>query len=189
MSNKCRTELTLKQQRFAAEYCVDLNATAAYIRAGYSARGNAAEACSSRLLSNAKVQQAIKEKEKIAASGLEVTRENVVNVTAALAFSDVRKLFNADGSVKGIHELDDATAYAIKSIEFGETRCEGQVTGRMYKIQLADKNSAQDRLFKHLCLYSKENSPESTVTNIEVSFVSADGRRAGSLPTGKRDEG
>ena len=31
------TELTLKQKRFAAEYCVDLNATAAYRRAGYNA--------------------------------------------------------------------------------------------------------------------------------------------------------
>ncbi|WP_090883093.1 MULTISPECIES: terminase small subunit [unclassified Nitrosovibrio] len=30
-------ELTLKQQRFAAEYCLDLNDTAAYRCAGYSA--------------------------------------------------------------------------------------------------------------------------------------------------------
>lgn len=33
-----RTELTLKQRRFAAEYCVDLHDTAAHIWAGYSAR-------------------------------------------------------------------------------------------------------------------------------------------------------
>lgn len=35
--------LTLKQQRFVEEMLVDLNATAAYRRAGYAARGNAAE--------------------------------------------------------------------------------------------------------------------------------------------------
>jgi hypothetical protein len=76
------TELTLKQQRFANEYCVDLNATAAYRRAGYNAEGNAAEACASRLLSNAQVQQAIQEKEKIAAKRLEVNTENVLRATS-----------------------------------------------------------------------------------------------------------
>jgi phage terminase small subunit len=66
---------------------------------------------------------------------------------------------------------------------------EGKVIGRMYKIKLCDKNTAQERLFKHLGLFRKENSPRAAVSNIEVSFVSADGRRTGSLETGKRDEG
>jgi phage terminase small subunit len=166
------TDLTPKQQRFAAEYCVDLNATAAYRRAGYNAQGNSAEAAASRLLSNVKVQQAIQEKEKIAASRLEVNAENVLRATSALAFSDIRKLFNADGSPKSIQELDDATAAAISSIEVGEMRSEGKVVGRVCKIKFGDKNSAQERLFKHLGLFRKENSPQSAVSNIDVSFVS-----------------
>lgn len=51
--------LTAKQQRFVAEYLIDLNATAAYKRAGYRATDNAAEAAASRLLSNVKVRAAI----------------------------------------------------------------------------------------------------------------------------------
>jgi phage terminase small subunit len=183
------TELTLKQQRFAAEYCVDLNATAAYKRAGYNARANAAEACASRLLSNAKVQHAIQEKEKIAASRLEVNTENVLREASAIAFSDIRKLFNPDGSPKSIHELDDVTAAAISSIEVGEMCSEGKVIGRVCKIKLWDKNSAQERLFKYLGLFRKENNTQSTVSNIGISFVSADERRIGLLETGKRDEG
>ncbi|WON72881.1 terminase small subunit [Nitrosospira sp. Is2] len=176
MNENTGTELTPKQQRFAAEYCVDLNATAAYRRAGYNARGNAAEACASRLLSNAKVQQAIREKERIAASRLEVTAENVLREASALAFSDIRRLFNVDGSPKSIQELDDATAAAISSIEVGEMRSEGKVIGRVCKIKLWDKNSAQERLFKHLGLFRKENNPQSTASNIQISFVSADGK-------------
>ncbi|WON75315.1 terminase small subunit [Nitrosospira sp. Is2] len=153
-----QAQLTLKQQRFANEYCIDLNATAAYVRAGYNARGNAAEACASRLLSNAKVQQAIQEKEKIAASRLEASTENVLRATSALAFSDIRRLFNVDGSPKSIHELDDATAAAISSIEVGQMMSEGKVIGRVCKIKLWDKNSAQERLFKHLGLFRKENN-------------------------------
>lgn len=51
--------LTPKQQRFVDEYLLDLNATAAYKRAGYKGKG--AAACSSRLLTNAKVSSAIEE--------------------------------------------------------------------------------------------------------------------------------
>lgn len=168
-----RTELTLKQQRFAAEYCVDLNATAAYRRAGYKARGNAAEACASRLLSNAKVRQAIQEKEKIVASRCEVNTENVLREASALAFSDIRKLFNTDGSPKSMNEIDDATAAAIKSIEVGQMMSEGKVIGRMCKIKLWDKNSAQERLFKHLRLFDKDNSQEANaLKSVAVSFVS-----------------
>ena len=177
MKKPNRTELTLKQQRFANEYCVDLNATAAYRRAGYNARGNAAEACASRLLSNAKVQQAIQQKEKIAASRCEVNTENVLREASALAFSDIRKLFNVDGSPKSMHELDDATAAAIKSIEVGQMMSEGKVIGRMFKIKLWDKNSAQERLFKHLRLFDKDNSQEgNALKSIAISFVSPDGQ-------------
>lgn len=52
--------LTAKQQRFVAEYLIDLNATAAYKRAGYTATGNAAEVTASQLLSNPKVAEAVK---------------------------------------------------------------------------------------------------------------------------------
>src|SRR4051794_11457661 len=49
--------LTPKQQRFVEEYVVDLNGKHAAIRAGYSA--TSAEGQASRLLSDAKVQQAV----------------------------------------------------------------------------------------------------------------------------------
>jgi phage terminase small subunit len=54
--------LTAQQERFADEYLIDLNATAAYKRAGYKSIGNAAEAGASRLLSNAKVQQYVQQR-------------------------------------------------------------------------------------------------------------------------------
>lgn len=51
--------LVPKQQRFVDEYLIDLNATAAYKRAGYKAQGNSAEASASVLLRNPKVQEAV----------------------------------------------------------------------------------------------------------------------------------
>jgi hypothetical protein len=51
------TPLTPKQERFAQEYLVDLNATQAAVRAGYSA--NSARQEGTRLLSKVSIQQAI----------------------------------------------------------------------------------------------------------------------------------
>lgn len=51
--------LTPKQQRFCDEYLIDLNATQAAIRAGYSP--NTAEQTASRLLRNVKVQEYLAE--------------------------------------------------------------------------------------------------------------------------------
>lgn len=56
------SDLTPQQSRFVDEYLIDLNATQAYHRAGYKAKGRAAENNASRLLGNAGVQQAIQER-------------------------------------------------------------------------------------------------------------------------------
>jgi phage terminase small subunit len=169
------SELTPKQQRFAVEYCVDLNATAAYARAGYRSRGNSAEVSACRLLRNAKVQEAIELKQKEVAKRCEVTAENIVRETAAVAFSDIRKLFNSDGSPKAIHEIDDATASAISSIEVGQTITDGKVTARTCRIRFWDKNSALERLFRHMGLFRKEHAPQKSPRKMKVVFVSPDG--------------
>lgn len=59
-----RMALTDKQVKFIDEYMIDMNATAAYGRAGYTAEGNSAEASASRLLRNVKVQQEINKRQQ-----------------------------------------------------------------------------------------------------------------------------
>lgn len=50
---RAKSGLTEKQERFANEYLIDLNATQAYIRAGYSDKGADVGACN--LLANVRV--------------------------------------------------------------------------------------------------------------------------------------
>ncbi len=68
--------LTAKQERFVAEYLIDLNATQAAIRAGYSEK--TAEQQGSRLLSNAKVAAAIAEAQTKRSERTEVTQDYVL---------------------------------------------------------------------------------------------------------------
>src|SRR5574341_1527017 len=51
--------LSDKHMKFVDEYMIDMNASAAYQRAGYTAKGNSAEVNAVRLLRNAKVSEEI----------------------------------------------------------------------------------------------------------------------------------
>ena len=68
--------LTPKQQRFVEEYLIDLNATQAAIRAGYSEK--TAQEQSSRLLSNVMVSQAVETAQMKVSTDLGITREYVL---------------------------------------------------------------------------------------------------------------
>lgn len=84
------TGLTPKQQRFVAEYLIDLNATQASIRAGYSPR--TAEQQGPRLLGNVGVQAAIAGARAKVAKRLEISAERVVAEAWSILIADPREL-------------------------------------------------------------------------------------------------
>lgn len=86
------SKLTAKQKRFADEYLIDLNATAAYHRSGYKAKGNAAEVNASRLLSNAKVQVYIQDRMAAREQRTEITQDMVLQRWWAIANADPNEL-------------------------------------------------------------------------------------------------
>lgn len=78
--------LTDKQKRFCEEYLIDLNATQAAIRAGYSPK--TAEQTASRLLRNVKVQEYISKRQKELSRSTQITQERVIKELALIAFSN-----------------------------------------------------------------------------------------------------
>ena len=73
-----KDELTPKQDAFVREYLIDLNATQAAIRAGYSAK--TAKEQAARLLSNVNVQGAIQSGVSVRAKRTEITADYVLKV-------------------------------------------------------------------------------------------------------------
>ena len=67
--------LTPRQERFVAEYLIDLNATQAAIRAGYSE--STAKQQGSRLLTKADVREAVASAERVTQTRLQVTAEDI----------------------------------------------------------------------------------------------------------------
>jgi phage terminase small subunit len=82
--------LTPKQQRFVDEYLVDLNATQAAIRAGYSAK--TANRIATENLSKLDIQAAIAERQKALQAKVEITQEMVIRELAKIAFGDQRRV-------------------------------------------------------------------------------------------------
>ena len=87
--------MTPKQDRFVTEYLVDLNATQAALRVGYSAR--TAPQQGSRLLKNAQVQVAIAAQQAQQLEAVEVRIEDVLRDLKAIAHTDLRAMSQQSG--------------------------------------------------------------------------------------------
>jgi phage terminase small subunit len=148
-----KDQLTPKQERFCEEYLIDLNATQAAFRAGYSAK--TANEQGARLLANVSVASKIDELKKARAEVTGITAERVLKEIAKLAFFDPRKLLNGDGTPKAIHELDDETAAAVAGIDIVTKGNDDLGYADVMKIKLADKGQNLERLGRHLKLFTE----------------------------------
>ena len=84
----------------------------------------------------------------------DITAEMIVAELAKLAFFDVRKLFNGDGTPKAIHDLDDETAAAIQGIDVANVGNEAIGVGQVMKIKLADKRASLETIGRHLKMFT-----------------------------------
>jgi len=145
--------LTIKQTAFVQEYLVDLNASAACIRAGYSARS--ADKIGFQLLGNKGVAAAISDAMKAREKRTHITQDRVLQELARLAFADLRKVYREDGTMKLPHEWDDDTAAAMSGVDVtvttiggGEDGPAGDITTK--KAKVFDKGAALTLAMRHL---------------------------------------
>lgn len=145
-------ELTDKQRLFVAEYLVDLNATQAAIRAGYSKKTAASQG--QRLLRNVEISNALSEAYGARIERTGITADRVLEEYARLGFSDMRQFLSWDASGvlwKDSEDLDEGAAACIS--EVSETISEG---GRTRRFKLHSKTHALDKLAQHVKLFGDE---------------------------------
>ncbi len=102
--------LTAKQAAFVAEYLIDLNATQAAIRAGYSV--NTARAISSEILAKPDIQAEIAAAMKARAERTEITQDKVLADVEKIKLDAMRSKIGKDGT----EEMINHTA-ALKACE------------------------------------------------------------------------
>lgn len=153
-------ELTPKQAAFVDEYLVDLNATQAAIRAGYSAA--TAEQQGSRLLRNVQVAESVQAALAERASRTGVTQDRVIAELAAIAFSGLTDFATwTEDSVQLINsaDLDGDKAKALREIvattQTFESESGSSQTVRMH-VKQHDKLKALELLGRHLGMFKKD---------------------------------
>lgn len=151
--------LTPKQQRFVEEYLVDLNAAAAYRRAGYTAKGNSAETNAARLLRNAQVQAELTRLRSAQQERTEVTADRVVRELACLGFSDIGQVLDLTGETPRLRapaEIPEAARRAIASVKvrrYTEGRGDDALEVEVIEFKFWDKNAALEKLGKRLAMW------------------------------------
>lgn len=143
-------KLNEKRQRFVDEYLIDLNATQAAIRAGYSVK--TANEQGARLLANVSVQDEISKKMADRSKRTGVNQDRVVLELAKIAFVNAADVINSDdATIKAGAAADDTAAIQSVKVKVIPTK-EGEGIER--EIRLSDKLKALELLGKHLGMWN-----------------------------------
>ena len=160
MSNK----LTRKQEIFVQEYLVDLNATQAAARAGYSERN--ADKIGSELLGKTRIQEAVQEAMSLRAKRTGITQDRVLGEYGRIAFSDLSDYitWGPDGVVlKSWKDLTPDQRAAVAEVS--------ETAGGTLRLKLYDKRGALDSLVKHLGMFDRHDAVKVAGVHFSLSMV------------------
>ncbi len=146
---------------------VDLNATAAAVRAGYSKK--TANRIGPRLLSNVVISEIIAQRMKQRSEELNITADAIVRELAAIAFLDPRKVFRwgPDGvDLIDSDAIDEQDARAVSEVSQTTTKDGGSIKARLH-----DKVRALELLGKHLGVFAEPRTPIDVGVHLIVEKV------------------
>lgn len=154
--------MNARRARFVREYLIDLNATRAAIRAGYSpaTAGQAGD----RLLKNVEVSAAIAAAEQARAERVGIEADRVLEELAAVGFAKLSEVAEWDDerfSLKPSSEIDARPVLEVKQKRRVLVTEEGeQILSEERGIKLHDKIQALKLLGQHLGMFRESGLPE-----------------------------
>jgi len=141
--------LTPKQERFVSEYLVDLNATQAAIRAGYSER--TANEQGARLLAKASVAAAIAEAKAARSERTKIDADWLLRRLADEAEADVADLYDDSGALKPVKDWPPIWRKGlVAGLDVEEVTVDGSVVGIIRKLKLSDRTKRLELIGKHV---------------------------------------
>lgn len=142
-------KLSAKQKRFVEEYLIDLNATQAAVRAGYSCKTAMEQGY--QLLQKTSVQQAVSEHMAERSKRTGVNQDRVVTELAKIAFIKMTDVVDPDGRIREDASEDDLSC--IESIKYKKSDTEtGSSVER--EVKISSKLKALELLGKHLGMWN-----------------------------------
>lgn len=141
--------LTLKQEIFADEYLIDLNATRAY-KVAYPKvkKDETAAAAGARMLRNVKVAEYIQKRMKDREQRTEITQDMVLQELAKIGFANITDFVTIEGpyvKIKETASMPQDKLGVIAGIKEGANGIE---------IKLNDKEKALELIGRHLGMWN-----------------------------------
>ena len=158
-------KLTKKQQLFVDEYLIDLNATQAAIRAGYSP--NSARQIADENLSKPDIKNTIGKALAERSKRTGVNADRIIQELAKIAFVNPTDVMNMDeATIKGDANRDDTAAISSVKVKSIPTE-NGDITER--EVKTYDKIKALELLGKHIGMFSDKLKVEGVVPVVIVN--------------------
>lgn len=159
--------LSEKRQRFCEEYLIDLNATQAAIRAGYSPR--TANEQGARLLANVSIQKVIAKAIAERSKRTGINQDRVIQELARIAFVNPQNVIDSeDASVR-----EDATEDDLACIQSVKVKTMDGAKGKSVEreVRLNDKMKALELLGKHLGMFKDKLEVDADMDlNITIDY-------------------
>ena len=168
-------KLNERQKRFCAEYVIDLNATQAAIRSGYSKK--TARAIGQRLLTHVYINKEISRLKSKVSDKLDISAEKVLSELYKSAFFDIAEIFDANGNLLPIKEMPEYARRAIAGIKVRKIQSGKDDSGKtvyddLIEVKINDKIRSLEKLGEHLKLFTQNVNISGEIT-IDNAILSA----------------
>ncbi len=167
--------LTAMQRLFAMEYIVDLNATRAAIRAGYSEKSASSQAHA--LMQNPIVLAEIDRQKKERLDRIRLDADKLLVRLFEEADADVADLFEDDGSLKAVKDWPPiwrkGLVAGIDSEALYEKNADGnkEQVGVIRKLKLSDRTKRLELIGRHTIVGAWKDKVEHDLTDPAKEFV------------------
>jgi phage terminase small subunit len=186
-----KRKLTPKQKLFVKEYLIDLNATQAAIRAGYSEK--TAYRTGADNLKKPQIQAELEKAMKAREKRTEITQDRVLKELAKIGFADIKD-FLSYRTEKTVVDVDADGTEIIGYQQIINAKSSDEVDGTVisevslardgtFKFKLQDKIKALEMMCKHLGMFIDKreisgninvNNPLEGLTTEEIRQLIAD---------------
>lgn len=160
--------LTARQSRFVDEYLIDLNATQAAIRAGYSEK--TAKSQGQRLLTNVDIESAIQQRMKDREQRTKIDADYVLQRLHAIDQLDIIDILDDAGNVRPVREWPKAWRQSITAADLQEMQTADVMTV-VRKIKWPDKLKTLELIGKHVSVKAFEEEKDSGADDMAAALA------------------
>ncbi|WP_418187311.1 terminase small subunit [Aliarcobacter lanthieri] len=168
-------KLTPKQELFSQTYVKTGNASESY-KTAYNVKStneNTINVKASRLLKESKINLRVKQLQSDLSKRHDISKDKIIKHLCSVAFFDIARVSNEDGSIKRINELDKDTRILLNGV-IEKTIGAGKKAERTVSYRMSEKLKALDMLIRLLGYNEPDKVEHSGDVLQNIKFIDVD---------------